>query len=92
MGRASPSQTRQFDGGYSQHVTMNVADRDRFFTEAFRVLKPGAFFAITEHGLGPAGDPHHPVPWSQDGAGAFLVPPSETVATPVEGRVLTKSR
>lgn len=78
-GQSLPFVDAQFDGGYSQHVTMNVADRDRFFAEAFRVLKPGAFFALTEHGLGPTGDPHHPVPWSQDGAGAFLVPPSETV-------------
>ncbi|MDP2081588.1 MAG: methyltransferase domain-containing protein [Pseudotabrizicola sp.] len=67
-----------FDGAYAQHVTMNVADRDSFFGEAFRVLKPGAFFALTEHGLGAAGSPHHPVPWSDDGTGAFLVTPSET--------------
>jgi hypothetical protein len=59
---------------------MNVADRPGFFAEAFRVLKPGAFFALTEHGLGPAGDPHYPVPWSADGTGAYLVPPSESRA------------
>lgn len=50
----------------------------RFFTEAYRVLKPGAFFALTEHGLGPKGEPHYPVPWSADGTGAYLVTPSET--------------
>ena len=32
--------------GYTQHVTMNVPDRSAFFSEAFRVLKPGAFFAF----------------------------------------------
>lgn len=67
-----------FDGAYSQHVTMNVADRERFFGEAWRVLKPGAFFALTEHGLGSAGRPHHPVPWSMDGSGAYLMSPAET--------------
>lgn len=67
-----------FDGAYSQHVTMNIADRDQFFREAWRVLKPGAFFALTEHGLGPAGDPHHPVPWSEDGTGEWLAPPEQT--------------
>ncbi|WP_371334465.1 methyltransferase domain-containing protein, partial [Campylobacter jejuni] len=67
-----------FDGAYAQHVTMNVADRPRFFGEAWRVLKPGGFFALTEHGLGPVGSPHHPVPWSEDGTGEFLVTPSET--------------
>jgi hypothetical protein len=57
---------------------MNVLDRPKFFFEAHRVLKSGAFFALTEHGLGPKGDPHYPLPWSEDGSGAYLVPPSET--------------
>ena len=56
---------------------MNVADRPRFFGEAWRVLKPGGFFALTEHGLGPVGSPHDPVPWTEDGTGEFLVTPSE---------------
>jgi len=69
-----------FDGAYTQHVTMNVADRAQFFAEAYRVLKPGAFFALTEHGLGPTGNPYYPLPWSEDGRGAYLVSPSETRA------------
>lgn len=69
-----------FDGAYTQHVTMNVADRPKFFAEAYRVLKPGAFFALTEHGLGAKGNPHYPLPWSADGSGAYLVTPSETRA------------
>ncbi len=77
-GEHLPYPDGTFDGAYAQHVTMNVAHRDRFFSEAFRVLKPGAFFAMTEHGLGPAGDPHYPLPWSEDGAGAFLVAPAQT--------------
>lgn len=69
-----------FDGAYTQHVTMNVPDRPAFFAEAHRVLKPGAFFALTEHGLGAKGNPHYPLPWSEDGSGAHLVPPAETRA------------
>lgn len=79
-GQRLPYPDAVFDGAYAQHVTMNVADREGFFREAFRVLKPGAFFALTEHGLGEAGAPHHPLPWSDDGAGAFLLPPSDSVA------------
>ena len=79
-GQKLPYADETFDGGYAQHVTMNVADRDAFFSEAFRVLKPGAFFALTEHGLGPAGDPHYPCPWSEDGGGAHLVTPDETAS------------
>ena len=78
-GQDLPFEDEQFDGACSQHVTMNIADRARFFAEAFRVLKPGGFFAFTEQGLGPTGEPHHPVPWSEDGTGAFLMPPAETV-------------
>ena len=77
-GERLPYDDDSFDGAYAQHVTMNVADRPRFFGEAWRVLKPGGFFALTEHGLGPVGSPHHPVPWSEDGTGEFLVTPSET--------------
>jgi len=79
-GQRLPYPDSHFDGAYTQHVTMNVADRPRFFTEAYRVLKPGAFFALTEHGLGPKGDPHYPVPWSADGSGSHLVTPPETRA------------
>jgi len=77
-GQLLPYADAQFDGGYSQHVTMNVSDRPQFYAQAFRVLKPGAFFALTEHGLGPVGNPYHPVPWSSDGTGEYLVTPART--------------
>lgn len=79
-GQHLPYADSTFDGAFTQHVTMNVADRPAFFAEAYRVLKPGAFFALTEHGLGEKGGPHYPVPWSMDGSGAYLVTPSETRA------------
>lgn len=77
-GHHLPYEDGVFHGAYTQHVTMNVADRPRFFGEAWRVLRPAAFFALTEHGLGTTGNPHHPVPWSEDGSGEWLVTPSET--------------
>lgn len=79
-GRHLPYADRTFDGAYCQHVTMNVADRAQFFAEAWRVLKPGGYFAVTEHGMGPTGNPHYPLPWSEDGSGAWLVAPEETRA------------
>ena len=79
-GQQLPYQAGAFDGAYTQHVTMNVADRTRFLGEAFRVLRPGAFFALSEHGLGRAGNPHFPLPWSMDDSGSWLITPSETRA------------
>jgi SAM-dependent methyltransferase len=79
-GHHLPYADGMFDGAYTQHVTMNVADRAQFFAEAYRVLKPGAFFALTEHGLGPTGNPYYPLPWSESGSGAYLVSPAETRA------------
>jgi SAM-dependent methyltransferase len=79
-GQELPYDDATFDGAYSQHVTMNVADRPQFFAQAFRVLRPGAFFAVTEHGLGDAGEPHYPLPWSEDGSGSYLASPVETRA------------
>jgi SAM-dependent methyltransferase len=77
-GQELPYPDDRFDGAYAQHVTMNVPRRPVFFGEAYRVLKPGAFFALTEHGLGASGNPHYPVPWSSDGRGSHLIAPMET--------------
>ncbi len=79
-GQRLPYADATFDGGYTQHVTMNVPDRATFFAEAYRVLKPGALFGLTEHGLGVKGHPHYPLPWSSDGTGAYLTTPAETRA------------
>ena len=79
-GQSLPYESASFDGAYTQHVTMNVPDRTKFFAEAWRVLKPGAFFALTEQGLGPTGEPRYPLPWSADGSGAYLVTSIETRA------------
>jgi SAM-dependent methyltransferase len=77
-GNQLPYPNSYFDGAYTQHVTMNVEDRHTFFAEASRVVKPGGFFALTEHGLGQNGDPHYPLPWSEDGKGSYLASPTQT--------------
>ena len=69
-----------FDGAYSQHVTMNISDRVKFFSEIYRVLKKGSFFAFTEHGLGPEGDPIFPLPWADNQEMSFLLPLENTNA------------
>ena len=68
-----------FDGAYSQHVTMNISNREKFFSEAFRVLKKDSFFAFSEHGLGEKGNPIFPLPWADTEKMSFLLPPEETI-------------
>ena len=77
-GTDLPYGDASFDGAIALHVTMNIADRQSFFQEVHRVLKPRGFFAITEHGAGYGGDIHYPVPWSSDGTGSYLLPADET--------------
>ena len=78
-GHSLPYLDRAFGCGSAQHVTINVAGRAGFFDEAFRGLRPGAFFALTEHGLGDGGRPHHPVPRSTDGDREYLMTPEEPI-------------
>ena len=48
--------------------------------EIYRVLKKGSFFAFTEHGLGPEGDPIFPLPWADNQEMSFLLPLENTNA------------
>ena len=77
-GENLPYQTEFFDGAVSQHVTMNIENREQFFNEAFRVLKKGAIFGFSEHGLGTKGSPIFPLPWADNEDMCFLKTPEYT--------------
>lgn len=53
-----------FDQVWTQHASMNIADKARLYREVARVLKPGGRFGLYDIMAGPAGDPIFPVPWS----------------------------
>jgi MPBQ/MSBQ methyltransferase len=64
-----------FDVVWTQHSSMNVADKERLYAGLFRVLRPGGRLALHEIMGGPAGGPiHFPVPWARDPAWSFLRP------------------
>lgn len=58
------------------HVGMNIAEKDRLFAEAARVLKPGGHFAVFDvmEGAGD-GDLIFPLPWSTVPATSHVAPP-----------------
>ncbi len=75
---AMPFADASFDGAYSMNVSMNVADKAAFYREIRRVLKPGAWLALSEVAKGPGGDVEYPTPWAASARTSFLSTPEET--------------
>src|SRR6266576_1235535 len=72
---ALPVPDGAFDAAYSQNVIMNIADKQQFYREAFRVLRPGGRLALPNVCAGPAGEPYFPVPWATTRHTSFLASP-----------------
>lgn len=66
-----------FDAAYSQNVIMNIADKQQFYREAYRALRPGGRLALSNLCAGPAGEPYFPVPWATTRETSFLATPEE---------------
>jgi ubiquinone/menaquinone biosynthesis C-methylase UbiE len=71
-----------FDLVWTQHVVMNIRDRNELYRELRRVLKPKgklAFYDVlaADEGL----QPHYPVPWAEAPEISFLLTEDETIAS-----------
>ena len=69
-----------FDVVWTQHVVMNIPERERLYLEFRRVLKSGGKLALfdvlaTDANL----KPHFPVPWAENGETSFLFTEAETI-------------
>jgi ubiquinone/menaquinone biosynthesis C-methylase UbiE len=76
----TPFTDASFDRAYSQNVVMNIADKIGFFREAYRLLKPGGVFAMSNLGAGPNGPHYYPSMWAATADDSFLSTVDETRA------------
>lgn len=73
-----------FDLVWTEHTQMNVPDKERFYAEIFRVLRPGGRLAFYDILQGAGGPPYYPVPWAADATTNFLLTP-EALQRQLEG-------
>lgn len=74
---ALPFEDWSFDIIWTQHASMNIADKHAFLSEIHRVLKPGGKLAIHDVMAGAIQPIHFPVPWAPDPQASFLAVPDE---------------
>jgi ubiquinone/menaquinone biosynthesis C-methylase UbiE len=70
-----------FDLVWTQHSTMNIADKQRLYQEIYRVTRPGGKHALFEIMAGPNPPVLYPVPWAMDESLSFLSPPADVRQT-----------
>lgn len=72
-----PFEANTFDVAWTQHVAMNIGDREKHYREAFRVLRSGGRFGIYDVVAASDGPIHYPVPWACEPKMSFLVTADE---------------
>jgi ubiquinone/menaquinone biosynthesis C-methylase UbiE len=68
-----PFEPKHFDVVWTEHVQMNIALKDRFYSEMTRVLKPGGQMVFHDLFAKNEGDFLYPVPWAQTADISHLV-------------------
>ncbi|HKY52671.1 MAG TPA: methyltransferase domain-containing protein [Anaerolineales bacterium] len=72
-----PFDDNSFDVVWTQHASMNIADKVKLYSEIARVLRPGGYFAMYDILAGPVSSLHYPVPWARDPSISFLTTPDQ---------------
>jgi ubiquinone/menaquinone biosynthesis C-methylase UbiE len=72
-----PFPPNSFDHAWSQHVAMNIPDKERLYAGIYRVLKNGGRFASYDVVKGEVEPVIFPVPWARAASISFLASPAE---------------
>lgn len=72
-----PFDDESFDVVWTQHVQMNVPDKQKFYSEVNRVLKPGGFFLYYDILKNNDARVTYPMPWASSEDHSFLFKNSE---------------
>ncbi len=72
-----PFEDESFDLVWSQHCSMNIADKKRLYAEYFRVLRTKGLLAIHDVVSGVVSPLDFPVPWARESSASFLSTPDE---------------
>ncbi|HEY3557375.1 MAG TPA: class I SAM-dependent methyltransferase [Kribbella sp.] len=78
---ALPLDDSSYDVVFSQHVQMNVADKDTLYREAARVLKRGGRLALWDLAVGNGNELDYPLPWADGPEHSHLSTPADLQAT-----------
>jgi ubiquinone/menaquinone biosynthesis C-methylase UbiE len=76
-----PFEDEKFDIVWTEHVQMNIADKDGFYSEIARVLKPGGRLLFHDIFRGLGEPPIYPAPWAEDESISKLVTEAEARST-----------
>jgi len=68
-----PFNDNTFDAVWTQHVQMNIPDKEKFYTEIFRVLKPGGHFLYYDIFKSGKSEISYPMPWASNETQSFLI-------------------
>jgi ubiquinone/menaquinone biosynthesis C-methylase UbiE len=73
-----PFEDEMFDIIWTEHVQMNIEDKDKFYSEISRVLKNGGKFVFHDVFKGSIDEVYYPVPWADDSSLSILIESNKT--------------